>query len=77
MFLGQSTIQLVTLHDIGLRCNSEYSGLHVFWLKFILSVCMLMGEDAIQLGSPYVFGLEVIHDVVWLVYGPTTYFISL
>ena len=33
---------------------------------------MLMGEDAIQLSSLYVFGLEVIRDSVWLVYGPTT-----
>ena len=54
----------------------EYSRLHVFWLKFIPLVCMLMGEDAIQLSSLYVFGLEVTHDVVWLVYGSTTYFIS-
>ena len=50
--------------------------LHVFGLKFIPSVCMLMGEGGIQLSSLYVFGLEVIHDVVWHVYGPTTYCIS-
>ena len=49
----------------------EYGGLHVFWLKFIPSVCMLMGDDTIQLRSLYVFGLEVIDVVVSLVYGPS------
>ena len=52
----------------------EYGGLHVFWLKSIPSVCMLIGDDAIQLRSQYVFGLEVSHVAVSLVFGPSASF---
>ena len=49
-------------------CTIEYDRLHVFWLKFIPSVCMLIGEDGIQCGSLCVFGLEIIHLVISRVY---------
>lgn len=53
----------------------RYSELLVFWLKFIPSVCMLLGGDVFQGSSLYDFGLEVIHYDVWLVYGPIRFMV--